>query len=304
MRILILLTIFLAASWAHADEVYLKDGRVLSGVVVRKGSKIYVSDRDAQYVLRASEIKDKKGIVAGKSFMHEFEERLALLDDEDAEAIYEFGLWLEENEWASRARNAYERVIEIDEDHRGARRKLGYKKYEGEWVSPEELNRRKGLVQWEVDGKWYTKHDLAQIKAEIERNEKFRQQIEKQRKINKRVQGTLKKFATFDKKKRQKAYEELYAYAEELNSPELRKFADDTRAYYNQYVRTLCAQLKSQTQIQATQTKIKRPIDTFETNLGAAVGGIFPAQTPVRIQLPEIAIASVSTTVDIPAGCG
>ncbi|MHC4938986.1 MAG: hypothetical protein ACYTHK_08460 [Planctomycetota bacterium] len=283
-----------------ADEVHLKDGRILSGQVVRKDGKVYVSDRDAKYVLKESEVKD---VVPKQSFMDEFDEKLHKLPNDDPEAIYEFGLWLEENEWPSRATRCYERVIEIDADHRGARRKLGYKLYEGEWVSPDELKKKKGLVQWEVDGKWYTKHDLATIKAQIEKNEKFRQQIEKQRKVNKKVQGILTKFATFDKKKRTVAYQELYSYAEELNSPQMRKFADDTKAYYDQYVRHLCAQIKSRTEVHATMTKLKKPIQTFETNLGAAVGGIFPAQTPVRIQLPEISIASVSTTVDIPAGC-
>jgi len=294
------LSLFLFAAAVHADEVHLNDGRILSGKVVRQGGKVYVSDRDRKYVLKDSEIREIK---TAKSFMDEFEDRAAKLPNDDPEAIYEFGLWLEENEWPTRATRAFERVIEIDADHRGARRKLGYKLYEGEWVSPDELKRKKGLVQWEVDGKWYTKHDLAEIKAQIEKNEKFRQQIEKQRKVNRKVQGILRQFATFDRKKRAKAYEELYSYAEELNSPEMRKFADDTKAYYDQYIKHLCAQIMSRTEVNATLTRLKRPMETFETNLGAAVAGVLPAQTPVRIQLPEISIASVSTTVDIPAGC-
>ena len=294
----------LLTTTVRADEVHLTDGRILSGKVVKQGNAVTVTDRDTKNVIQASEIKDEGGIVAKKSFMDEFEERLAKLPHDDAEATYEFGLWLEENDWATRAVRAYERVLEIDEDHRGARRKLGYKLYEGEWVSPDELKRKKGLVQWEMDGKWYTKHDLAQIKAAIENNEKFRQRVAEQKKINKNVQGLLKGFTTFDKKKRQAAYEKLYAYAEELNSPQMRKFADDTKAYYDQYVKHLCAQMMARTEIHATLTKLKKPIETFSTNLGAAVGGIFPAQTPVRIQLPEISIAEVHTVADIPAGCG
>ncbi|MHC4955338.1 MAG: hypothetical protein ACYTGZ_15910 [Planctomycetota bacterium] len=299
--ILITLSITLVAGIAAADDVLLNDGRILSGKVARKDGKVFVTDRDSFSMLKESEIKK---IIPKKSFMDEYETRAAKLTYDDAEATYEFGLWLEENEWASRATRAYERVLEIDADHRGARRKLGYKLYEGEWVSPEELNRKKGLVQWEMDGKWYTKHDLAQLKAEIERNEKFRQRVSEQKKINKKVQGILKGFATYDPKGRKKAYDKLYAYAEDLKSPQMRKFADDTRAYYEQLVKHLCAQMRSRTEVHATMTRLKKPIETFATGLGAAVGGIFPAQTPVRIQLPEIAIAEVHTTVDIPAGCG
>ena len=301
---IITLSLFLASFWAlpaMADEVKLTDGRILSGRVVRKGTITYVLDRDTRTDLTAKQIQT---ITPKKGFMDEYEERLAKLPFDDAEATYEFGLWLEDNEWSSRAVRAFERVIEIDEDHKGARRKLGYKLYEGEWVSPDELKRKRGLVQWDIDGKWYTKHDLAQLKDTIEKNEKFKQRVEEQRKINKRVQGMLGEFATFDPKKRQKAYQKLAAYAEDLRSPQMRQFAENTKAYYDQLVRHLCAQMKSRTEIHATMTRLKKPIETFETNLGAAVQGIFPAQTPVRIQLPEISMAEVHTTVDIPVGCG
>ena len=291
----------LVALPAAADEVQLNDGRILTGRVIRQGGRTFLVDRDSRTELRNSEIKK---IVPKKSLLDEYEERLAKLRFDDVEATYEFGLWLEENDWSTRAMRAFERVLEIDEDHKGARRKLGYKLYEGEWVSPDELKRKQGLVQWDMDGKWYTRHDLAQIKDSIEKNAKFRQRVQEQKKINKRVQGMLAGFATFDPKKRQKAYEKLYAYAEDLKSPQMRQFADNTKAYYDQLVRHRCAQMKSRTEVHATLTKLKKPIETFETTLGAAVGGIFAAQTPVRIQLPEIAIAEVHTTVDIPAGCG
>jgi hypothetical protein len=160
--------------------------------------------------------------------MDEYAERLAALSEDDPEAIYEFARWLDSNDWKSRGRLAYQEVLDLDPDHRGARRALGYKLYEGEWVSPDELNRRKGLIQFE--GRWYTKHDHAELLKEIERNEHLRQSIAHRRQVNDKVQRILKKFATFDKKKRRKAYSELMTYAEQLNSPELRKFADDSKA--------------------------------------------------------------------------
>ena len=288
--------LFFAAS-AVADDVHLKDGRVLSGKVVDEGKRYTVVDRDRKYAVPKAKVArlEKK-----QSFMDQYDARLAKLPEDDAEAIYEFGRWLEENEWKSRSQLAYQEVLDLDPDHRGARRALGYKLYEGAWVSPDELNRRKGLVKF--DGRWYTKHDLAQLKREIETNEKLRQAFELRRKANKKINGIVTKFATFDKKQRRKAYDELYRYAEQTNSPELRKFADDTRAYYDERVRILCAQLMARTQINATHTKLKRPIENFETNLGAAIA-IFASQNPVTIQLPEIEITQVQTTVDIPAGC-
>ena len=292
-----LIPLLLFAASATADDIHLKDGQVLSGRVIEESTRYLVVDRDRKYAVKKTKVQK---VVPGESFMELYEKRLEKLPEDDAEAIYEFGRWLVENDWASRARRAYEEVIELDADHRGARRALGYKLYEGEWVSPEELNRRKGLVEFE--GRWYTKHDLAQLKASIEGNAKLKAAYEQRRKMNDKVNRISRKFANFSKRARNKAHKELYMYAEQLNSPELRKFADDTKAYYDTQVAVLCAKMMARTEIHATHTQLKKPIDAFETRLGAAIA-IFPSQNPVKIQLPEISIAEIHTTVDIPVGC-
>jgi len=297
MRIHTLILLLLFAASAVADDVILKDGRVLSGKVVDEGQRLTVVDRDRKFAVPKLEVTK---VVPKPSFMDEYEARLEKLPYDDPEAIFEFGRWLAKNEWPSRAGRAYEEVLELDPDHRGARRALGYKLYEGEWVGPEELNRRRGLVKFE--GRWYTKHDLAQLKKEIEADEKLRQAVELRRRENLKINRMVREFATFDKQKRQKAYDDLYRYAETLNSPELRKFADDTKAFYDERVRVLCARMLARTEIRATRTKLQRPIENFVTNLGAAISFI-SAQNPVTIQLPEIEMIEINTTVDIPAGC-
>jgi hypothetical protein len=292
-----LLFVLAIAASAAADVLHLKDGRTLEGTVVEEDSRYTVADRDRKVAVAKSEVAD---LERKAGFMEEYAERLAKLPADDAEAIFEFGRWLEENGWASRAKLAYEEVIELDPDHRGARRALGFKLYEGAWLSYEEIQRSKDLVEFE--GRWYTRHDLAELQSEIERSEELRARREQAQKLNTRVNEIVRRFATFDKKRRQEAYEALAKVAEQANSPELRKFADDTKAYYDHLVKVLCARMMAKTEIHATHTKLRRPIDVFETTLGAAIGP-FAAQTPVKIQLPEISIAEVHTTVDIPAGC-
>lgn len=292
-----LLSTLLFAVSAPADVIHLKDGTVLEGKVVDDGSRFCVIDRDKKYAVAKSKVAK---VEPRKSFMEEYEARLDKLPEDDAEAIYEFGRWLVENEWPTRARLAYQEVLDLDPDHRAARRALGYKLYEGEWVGPDELKRRKGLIEFE--GRWYTRHDLEELKKEIEGNEKLRQAYEQRRKVNRKVNGIVKKFVTFDGKQRKRAHSELYTYAEQLNSPELRKFADDTLAYYDQVAKVLCAKMMARTEIHATHTQLKKPIETFQTNLGAAIA-FFASQNPVNIQLPELQIREVHTTVDIPAGC-
>ena len=156
------LCLILFAVSAAADEVHLKDGSVLSGKVTEEKARYLVVDRDRKYAVKKSQVKK---IVAGESFMDVYERKLEKLSVDDAEAIFEFGRWLAKNNWKTRASRAYEEVLELDPDHKGARLALGYKLYEGEWVSPRELNIKRGLVEFE--GRWYTKHDHAELLAAI-----------------------------------------------------------------------------------------------------------------------------------------
>ena len=297
MKRITLLPILIVAVSATADELHLKAGTVLTGRVFEDGDRYAVVDRDGKHAVKKSDVSD---LVKKRSFMDDFDDRLAKLPADDAEAIFEFGRWLDENDWASRAKLAYAEVLDLDPDHKGARRALGYALYEGTWVSPDELNRRKGLVEFE--GRWYTKHDLDELKKQIEGDAKLREAMTERRQANDKINKIMRNFATLDKKVRQKAYDELNRYAEELNSPEVRKLADDSKAWYDEQARAICASYTARTEIHAVHTKLKKPIETFQTNLGAAIT-IIAAQNPVTIQLPELQIAEVHTTVDIPAGC-
>lgn len=296
MRSIVTLLLVFAAT-AAADVLHLKDGRSLSGKVSLDAGRYTVVDRDRKFVVAAAEVQS---VEPGQSFMDEYEARFSALRPDDAEGIFEFGRWLEENDWASRARRAYEEVLGLDPDHRGARRALGYKLFEGEWISQEEMNRRNGLVEYE--GGWYTPHDLAELQKEIEGNEQLRAGLSHRKQVNRKVNEISRRFATFDKKERQKAYDDLYSYAEQLNSPELRKFADDAKAYYDYMAKVLCARMMAQVEVQATLTRLKKPIDVFETSLGQAIGPL-GGQNAVKIQLPELSVVRIQTTADIPAGC-
>ncbi len=308
MRLLVLL---LLSAVALADDLRLKDGRVLSGIVVKEEDRYTVVDRDRKHAFKAAEVDrvDKK-----RCFMDDYAERLAAVSKTDAEELHAFACWLEENAWGSRARVAFEQVIAIDPDHKGARGALGHKLYEGEWLTPEEINRRDGLVEFE--GRWFTPHDLETLKKEIESSAEARQVLAEQREVARKLDGIVKKFATFEKKQRDAAYREVVRYAEEINSPLMRKFADDTRAYYDGLAQALCKKMKTRAEINLTETELARPIPAIETNLGGTVRFrpppiirifpllLVPEQVPVNIQLPEITIYQTQSTAEIPADCG
>ncbi len=80
-----LLPLLLFAVSAPADEVHLKDGRVLSGKVIPEKGRLLVVDRDRKYAVKSTLVAK---VVQKKSFMEEFDERLAKLPVDDAEAIY------------------------------------------------------------------------------------------------------------------------------------------------------------------------------------------------------------------------
>ncbi len=301
----LILTSCFCVGAAHADVLHLAGGKTYEGQVELAGARYFVVDRDMKWAFKKEQVVRWE---KSESFMDLYEVHLAKLQDDDADAMYEFGRWLEKNGWSSRARRAFQEAMHIDEDHRAARRALGYRLYEGEWLSPDEINEAKGLVKFE--GRWYTPHDLANLKHEIETNETLKSQRATMKRVNANVNGIIRRFATFDKGARKRAYEDLSQYADKLErtealgpmAPQVRKLADDVKAYYDHMHHILCAKMLARTEIRATLTQLKQPIETFSTQLGQAIAFI-AGQSPVTIQLPELRIAEIKTTVDIPAGC-
>ena len=85
------------------------------------------------------------------------------------------------------------------------------------------------------------------------------------------------------------------AIARELGDPALEKYAGDVKAYFDRYWQVMRERNNAITEVRATMSTLKRPIPTFTTSLGAG-------STPVTLQLPELSIISVKTTVPIPLG--
>ena len=305
MAVRLTVVLLLAAAGA-ADDLHLKDGRVLTGNVFEERGRYTVVDRDRKYAVPKAKVAR---VIKKSCFMDEYQKRRATLAKEDPETIYEFGVWVERSDWKSRAKLVYREVLRLDPEHRAARRALGYKLYEGAWVSPDELNRRKGLVKSE--GRWYTPHELRAIKKELETNEKLRRALEHRRQVSRKVHRIVQGFATFDKKRRQRAYGELVRYAEQLNSPELRKFAADTKTYYDHLAKALCRKMMTRTEVNLTETELLRPVPSVNTNLGQAVAltplprppSLVEVISPITIQLPQLAILEAHSTVAVPTGC-
>ncbi len=272
----------LAAAPALADVVYLKNGGRVEGTVTDLGDTLKVEHRFGTVTLKKSEVA---GIERKATVEQVYAERRAKTDLTDPAALVALGLWCRENGWETQAVKEFNAALAIDPDHRGARHALGHVFYEGAWRSEREIMEMKGFVLFE--GQWVTREELLALKAaEAERK--------RVREIERTLNSAFRRLAGDSDRGRQKAYEDIVTLARELESPELEKYAGEAKAYYDQAWEIARRQMALM-EIRAQLATLKRPIPTFQTSLGAL-------STPVNIQLPEMAVVSLGTTVPVPAG--
>ena len=135
-------------STATADTVLLKNGLAVHGTVVERDGEIHVTSGDRTWRFDKARVRR---VEKGESLPEQYRRRQAELGATDAAGWFRLALWARENR-LPQARQAYERVIGIDRDHRAARRELGFERVGDVWVRGDEAKRRKGFVL--CGGKW------------------------------------------------------------------------------------------------------------------------------------------------------
>ncbi|MEM7311212.1 MAG: hypothetical protein AAF682_31380 [Planctomycetota bacterium] len=193
--VLPLLAALLLAAPAAADYLLLDDGRRIEGKILSETSKqVEIKTSFGTFTFPKDEIVEIK---REKTRDEVYDEKLAAC--KTAEDFYQLGLWCEENKLRKRAEKIYKRAIKVDADHAGARAKLGFVSYKGEWMTPAERDVRqqadfeaemlaKGLVQHEgswvtpdekekleqglvlYDGRWIPKADAMRREGLVEHN--------------------------------------------------------------------------------------------------------------------------------------
>ncbi|MBK7643363.1 MAG: hypothetical protein IPJ19_09965 [Planctomycetes bacterium] len=162
----------LLACVLHADVLVMKDGRRIEGTVTAQDAKtvkIHTSYGDFEFPA-----KDVERVEKGKTRGAEFEERFAAA--KTAEEFFELGQWAQEHKLSAEAKKAMKRVLELDPLHAGANGFFGKVLYKGEWMTPEERDKRaaadaesemlaQGFVRWK--DQWVTPEE----KAHLARNE-------------------------------------------------------------------------------------------------------------------------------------
>jgi len=168
-----IVSLVLLAGVASADDIYAaQGGRPFATdvmVVDEGGEKVIYVDKSLK---RRSFPKKMIGrIEKQRSIVHEFVERQEAA--RDADAVADLAAWATKNKFHKDViRSLYERALTLDKNHDAANQALGRVQYRGEWMTPDERDRRQaddeaaakraaGLVKWK--DQWVTPEDKAKL---------------------------------------------------------------------------------------------------------------------------------------------
>lgn len=145
----LLVCLFLPCSVAllRADDVYLKNGGVLSGKVVYGKDKIYLEQADGVITLEESNVLN---VEERRTLLHEFDERFSELNKNPTVSAAEFthlGDFAHRNRMRSRSITAYKKALQLDPGFEAAGIALGYRLVKGKWLPLEEAAQILGLVK-------------------------------------------------------------------------------------------------------------------------------------------------------------
>ncbi len=165
MRLLKILTAafisFLLAANLPGDEVVLKGGGVIKGSVVSEGASFLVVK--TAYGTVTLETGDVSEIRYSSSDEKKLLADLAGLEPSDVTSRLKLARRAAAGGLEDTAKRIYAEILAIDPDENTARKALGYVKYDGQWVIPNEDGKSEGLVPYR--GRWVTPQERQSLEA-------------------------------------------------------------------------------------------------------------------------------------------
>lgn len=156
----------LVARPAAPDEIYLRGGGKVTGVIVERTARaIMIETGPGRVGLPVSRIER---IVEGRSALETYRERAARLAARDLDGWTALARWAAERDLATQAGEAWHTVLALDPSHAEANAALGRVELDGRWVSMDEAYRARGYVPFE--GRWVTpaEHEILLREQAIE----------------------------------------------------------------------------------------------------------------------------------------
>lgn len=174
MLVVILLLILLCGRPVTADTIHLANGGKVEGEIIKRtDEKVTIRTK---YGLQTIDVLDIDRIEEGSSERQEYEQKKADLDESDAEGNYKLGIWCKEKGLEKEAEAQFEKTIELNPDHEGARKELGYQKHGDEWLTEDEVMEKKGNRKWQ--GQWVSAEEYDRLLKEKISREKEKEEKE------------------------------------------------------------------------------------------------------------------------------
>jgi hypothetical protein len=142
----------LAASAASPDEIFLRSGGRVTGVVLEQTRTAIVIETGPGRVTLPLSIVEK--VVEGRSLLEAFHERAEALAPGDVQGWSALARWAAERDLVTQSREAWQRVLAADPDQPEANAALGRVEVDGTWMGEAEAYRARGYVSFE--GRWVT----------------------------------------------------------------------------------------------------------------------------------------------------
>jgi len=158
---------------ARADIYVMKDGRRIEGSLVKEEQGVLtVKTGIGELKLARADIRE---IIAKQTAAQEFEARWSAA--KSAEDFFQAGEFALSKKMKREASKAWNKAIEIDPDHLGARTALGFVRYKDAWLTPQQRDERikaeeeaemgaRGLVRYQ--DRWVTPEDKLKLEAGLE----------------------------------------------------------------------------------------------------------------------------------------
>jgi len=161
LAVLAVLAFLLLAAGVRADTILFKNGRSIEGEVLHEGSKwIEVKTRyGTQKIDRATVKEIRRGLTPEQQLAKERDE----VEPDDLDGLVRLARFAGENRLRADARELWESVLGLDPDHEEANLALGRVRYQGEWYTRTELE-RKQEEEWRARG--YVRYDDEWIPVE------------------------------------------------------------------------------------------------------------------------------------------
>ncbi len=265
-----------------ADILHLENGGKVEGIVKDAGKNYEVETITGLSTISKDQVLmyERKECILNKYY-----EAAAKVKADDVEGHFALALLCKEGKWTSKMRFELNKVIELNPDHERARAELGHVKYEGKWMTRDEMYQAKGYVKFE--GQWVS-HDYMKQVDEWKKNILA---IEKrEQKINK----LLWNMAARSAKVREKALADFIVAAKEAGMGNAQAVGKEVEGFYADAWERIM-EIERQNVVAEVWVADARIVNV--RNMDIAQGS---EPFPVIMQLPAISIMSAKTTTIIP----